>query len=192
MAQSPRQFCNTTLPYWTDPIKKGETTLKVSAVLSTLSHVIVLLGTLLVPTRVDAQIPPPPVGSAGGAWIWIPTSDLVGAQGFEGAASTDASVGVHFVLRSGLISYVWLTSVNSASIARRPSAMRRWTSYPRGGTLGGRVNFREAGMVPWVSLGGLFALAPGVRYGRSDTDFATRGTMRTRYIIADVGLVLTS
>jgi len=60
-----------------------------------------------------------------------------------------------------------------------------------GWDLGGRVNFREAGMVPWVSLGGLFALDPGVRHGRSDADFATRGTMRTRYIIADVGLVLT-
>ena len=41
-----------------------------------------------------------------------------------------------------------------------------------------------------VPIGGLFALNPGVRYGRSDADFASRGTMETRHIIADLGLVL--
>ena len=221
----PRQFCSTTLPYPTDPIKRGETTLKVSAVLSTVSHVIVLLGTLLVPTRGDAQISPLFLEVRGGGWI--PTSDLVGAQGFEGAASTDASVGVHFVLRSGRISFVaGFSEQRFGCTAAQCNEAVDFVSTAW--DLGVRVNFREAGMVPWVSLGGtaalfdahvdtgggfareasdrgwgyevgagvlvpvgrFFALDPGVRYGRSDADFATRGKMKTRYIIADVGLVL--
>ena len=90
------------------------------------------------------------------------------------------------------------------------------------------MNLRQAGIVPWVSLGasaalldahvstgnvvaredsdrdwgyelgagvlvpvgGPFLINPGVRYGRSDVDFDPRGTLETRYIIADVGLVL--
>jgi hypothetical protein len=220
-----RQFCSTTLLYPTDPIKRGETTLKVSAVLSRVSHVIVLLGTLLVPTRGDAQISPLLVEVRGGSWI--PTSDLVGAQGFEGAASTDVSVGVNFVLRSGPISFVaGFTEQRFGCAVTQCGESADFVSTAW--DLGVRVNFREAGMVPWVSLGGtaalfdahvdtgggialeasdrgwgyevgagvlvpvtgLFALDPGVRYGRSDAGFGTRGTMKTRYIIADVGLVL--
>ena len=63
-----------------------------------------LVGSLLIPSRGGAQISPLQWEVRGGAWI--PNADLVGARGFEGAASSDASFGVHFVLRSGLISYV--------------------------------------------------------------------------------------
>lgn len=41
-----------------------------------------------------------------------------------------------------------------------------------------------------LPIGGLLALNPGVRYGRTDVDFASRGTLETRYFIADVGLIL--
>jgi hypothetical protein len=187
--------------------------------------VIVLLGSLLIPTRGDAQISPLQWEVRGGAWL--PTSDLVGAQGFEGSASTDASFGVHFVLRRGLISFVagfsehrfGCTAVGCGEAVDFVSTA--WD-------LGVRVNLREAGIVPWVSLGataalfdahvdagggvareasdrswgyevgagvlvplgGPFALNPGVRYGRSDADFASRGRMETRHFIADVGIVL--
>ena len=198
---------------------------KVSAVLSTASLVIVLAVSLLIPTRGEAQISPFQWEVRGGAWI--PTSDLVGAQGFEGAASTDAGFGVHFVLRSGPISFVAGFSEHrfGCTAAQCDEAV---DFVSTAWDLGARVNFREAGIVPWVSLGataalfdahvdtgggvareasdrgwgyeagagvlvpvgGPFALNPGVRYGRSDADFASRGPMETRYIIADVGLVL--
>ena len=48
----------------------------------------------------------------------------------------------------------------------------------------------EAGAGVLVPLGGPFLVNPGVRYGRSDSDFAARRTLETRYIIADIGLVL--
>ena len=186
---------------------------------------ILLLGTLLIPTRGEAQISPLLLELRGG--VWIPTADLVGAQGFEGEASADVSFGVHFMLRSGLISYVagfsehrfGCTQVQCGEAVDFVSTA--WD-------LGVRLNLRQAGIVPWVSLGataalfdarvetgndvaregsdrgwgfevgagvlvplrGPFLVNPGVRYGRSDADFAARGTLETRYIIADVGLVL--
>ena len=186
---------------------------------------ILLLGTLLIPIRGEAQIPPLLFEVRVGAWI--PTADLVGAQGFEGEASADVSFGVHFMLRSGLISYVagfsehrfGCTQVQCGEAVDFVSTA--WD-------LGVRVNLRRTGIVPWVSLGataavfdarvdtgdavvsegsdlgwgyeagagglvplgGPFLVNPGVRYGRSDADFAARGTLETRYIIADVGLVL--
>ena len=116
---------------------------------------IVLLGTLLVPTRADAQISPLLVEVRGGAWI--PTSDLVGAQGFEGAASTDASVGVHFVLRSGLIGFVaGFSEQRFGCTAAQCNESVDFVSTAW--DFGVRVNFHEAGMVPWVSLGGTAAL----------------------------------
>ena len=94
--------------------------------------------------------------------------------------------------------------------------------------LGVRLNLRQEGIMPWVSLGataavfdahvetgtgvvtedsdlgwgyevgagalvplgGRFFIDPGMRYGRSDVDFASRGTLETRYIVVDLGLVL--
>ena len=186
---------------------------------------ILLLGILLIPTRGEAQIPPLLLEVRVGAWI--PTADLVGAQGFEGETSADVSFGVHFMLRSGFISYVagfsehrfGCTQVQCGEAVDFVSTA--WD-------LGVRVNLRRTGIVPWVSLGataavfdarvdtgdavvsegselgwgyeagvgvlvplgGPFLVNPGVRYGRSDADFAARGTLETRYIIADVGLVL--
>jgi hypothetical protein len=221
----PRQFCSSTLPYPTDPIKRGETTLKLFPVFSAVALVIALSGTLVVPTRSAAQISPLQVEVRGGAWI--PTSDLVGAPGFEGAASTDVSFGVHFALRRGLISFVAGFSEHRFGCTTAECG-ESVDFVSTGWDLGVRVNFRESGIVPWVSLGGtaalfdahvdtggsvvteasdrswgyevgagfvvpiggLFALNPGVRYGRSDADFASRGTMETRHIIADLGLVL--
>ncbi len=189
------------------------------------AFVIVLLGTLLIPVRGDAQISPLQWEGRGG--VWIPTSDLVGAQGFEGAASTDASFGVHFVLRSGLISFVVGFSEHRFGCTA-VQCVEAVDFVSTAWDLGVRVNFREAGIVPWVSLGataalfdarvdtgggvareasdrdwgyevgagflvpvgGPFALNPGVRYGQSDADFASRRPMETRYIIADLGLVL--
>jgi len=196
-----------------------------SAMLPRAALGIMLVGSLLNPSRGGAQISPLQWEVRGGAWI--PNADLVGAQGFEGAASADASFGVHFVLRSGLISYVVGFSEHRFACTR----MRCGEAVDFVSTawdLGMRVNIRTAGIVPWVSLGasaalfdarvgtgngvqressdrgwgyeagagllipvgGPFALNPGVRYGRSDVDFASRGHLETRYFIADVGLVL--
>ena len=183
------------------------------------------MGTLLIPSRAEAQITPFNVEVRAGAWI--PAADLVGAQGFEGKASAAASFGVHFVLNDGLASYVAGFSehrfgCNGAQCTEAVNFVS--TSWE----LGVRVNLRQAGIVPWVGLGGssalfeahvetgggvvsegsdrgwgyevgagvlvpvggLLAINPAVRYGRSDVDFAPRGTLETRYIIADLGLVV--
>lgn len=196
-----------------------------SAALPTAALAVLLVGSLLIPSRGGAQISPLQVEARVGAWI--PTTDLAGAQGFEGAASADVSFGVHFVLRSGLISYVVGFSEHRFGCTAGQCgeavdfASTAWD-------LGIRVNLRSAGVVPWVSLGataaifdarvdtgtgvqreesdrgwgyeagagvvipvaGPFAINPGVRYGRSDVDFASRGTLETRHIIADLGFVL--
>ena len=195
------------------------------AVLPTATLAIVLVGSLLNPSRGGAQMSPLQWEARGGAWI--PNADLVGAQGFEGAASADASFGVHFVLRSGLISYVVGFSEHRFGCTRT-QCVEAVDFVSTAWDLGMRVHLRTAGIVPWVSLGtsaalfdarvetgnglqregsdrgwgyeagagflipvgGPFALNPGVRYGRSDVDFASRGTLETRYFIADVGLVL--
>ncbi len=196
-----------------------------SAVLPTAALAIMLVGSLLNPSRGVAQISPLQWEVRGGAWI--PNADLVGAQGFEGAASADASFGVHFVLRSGLISYVVGFSEHRFACPQIECG-EAVDLVSTAWDLGMRVNIRADGIVPWVSLGasaaifdarvdtgtgvqressdrgwgyeagagflipvgGPFALNPGVRYGRSDVDFASRGTLETRYFIADVGLVL--
>jgi len=49
----------------------------------------------------------------------------------------------------------------------------------------------EVGAGVLVPMGGVFAIEPGVRYGRSDPDFATRGELETRYMVVDLALVLT-
>ena len=191
----------------------------------TAAFLILLLGTLLIPIRGEAQIPPLLLEVRGGAWI--PTADLVGAQGFEGEASADVSFGVHFMLRSGLISYVAGFSEHRFGCTQiRCGEAVDFVSTAW--DLGVRLNLRQAGIVPWVSLGaiaalfdarvetgndvaregfdrgwgyelgagvlvplgGPFLVNPGVRYGRSDADFGPRGTLETRYIIADIGLVL--
>ena len=195
------------------------------AVLSTAALVILLLVTFLIPIRGDAQISPLLFEVRGGAWI--PNADLVGAQGFAGSASTDTSFGVHFALRSGLISYVAGFSEHGFSCTRSRCG-EAVDFVSTAWDMGIGVNFRTAGIVPWVSLGvsaalfdahlgagnvvarevsdrgwgyelgagflipvgGRFALNPGVRYGRTDADFASRSILETRYIIADVGLVL--
>jgi len=159
--------------------------------------------------------------------VWIPNADLMGAGGFDGAASADASFGVHFVLRRGLISYLaGFSEHRFGCTAGRCGEAVDFVSTAW--DLGIRVNLRATGIVPWVSVGasaaifdarvdtgtgvqressergwgfeagagilipvrGPFALNPGVRYGRSDVDFASRGTLETRYFIADLGLVL--
>ena len=196
-----------------------------SAVLPTGTLAIMLVGSLLNPSRGGAQISPLQWEVRGGAWI--PNADLVGAQGFEGAAAADASFGVHFVLRSGLISYVVGFSEHRFGCTRTQCG-EAVDFVSTAWDLGMRVHLRTAGIVPWVSLsastalfdarvetgnglqregsdrgwgyeagagflipvGGPFALNPGVRYGRSDVDFASRGTLETRHIIVDLGLVL--
>jgi opacity protein-like surface antigen len=186
---------------------------------------ILLLGTLLIPSRAEAQITPFNVEVRVGAWI--SAADLVGAQGFEGKASAAASFGVHCVLNDGLTSYVAGFSEHRFGCTQA-QCTEAVDFVSTSWELGVRVNFRRAGIVPWVSLGGsaaLFeahvetgggvvsegsdrgwgyevgagvrvtvrgplAINPGVRYGRSDVDFASRGTLETRYIIVDLGLVL--
>ncbi len=195
------------------------------AVLLTAALAIMLMGSLLNPSRGGAQISPLRWEARGGTWI--PNADLVGAQGFEGAATADASFGVHFVLRSGVISYVVGFSEHRFGCTQTQCG-EAVDFVSTSWDLGMRVHLRAAGIVPWVSLGasaalfearvetgnglmregsdrgwgyeagagflipvvGPFALNPGVRYGRSDVDFASRGTLETRHIIADLGLVL--
>ena len=207
------------------PLTRSVFPTAVSAVLPTTALAIILVGSLLIPSRGGAQISPLRWEVRGGAWI--PNGDLVGAPGFEGAASADASFGVHFVLRSGLISYVVGFSEHHFGCTAG-QCVEAVDFISTAWDLGLRVNLRAAGIVPWVSLGasaalfdarvdtgngvqregsdrgwgyeagagflipvgGPFALNPGVRYGRSDVDFASRGTLETRYFIADVGLVL--
>ena len=191
----------------------------------TAAHLILLLGTLLITSRGEAQITPLHLEVRGGAWI--PAADLVGAQGFEGEASAAASFGVHFVLNNGLTSYSAGFSEHRFGCAQAQCA-EEVDFVSTSWDLGVRVNLRQAGIVPWVSLGasaalmeahvetgggvvregsdrgwgyevgagvlvpvrGLLAINPAVRYGRSDVDFASRDTLETRYIIADLGLVL--
>ena len=196
-----------------------------SAALSTAALAIILVGSLLIPSRGGAQISPLQWEVRVGAWI--PADDLVGAQGFEGAASADVSFGVHFVLRRGLISFVAGFSEHRFGCTAGQCA-EAVDFVSTAWDLGMRVNLRATGIVPWVSLGasaalidarvgtengvqqessdrgwgyeagagflipvgGPFALNPGVRYGRSDVDFASRGTLETRSFIVDLGLVL--
>ena len=196
-----------------------------SAILPPAVFVILLFGTLLIPSRGDAQISPLQLEVRGGAWI--PGADLVGAQGFSGAASAAVSFGIHFVLRSGLISYVAGFSEHRFGCTRAECG-EAVDFVSTAWDLGIRVNFREAGITPWLGLsasaalfdahvdtanvvvreasergwgyevsagvlvpiGGQFALSPGVRYGRSDADFDSRGTLETRYLVADLGFVL--
>ncbi len=186
---------------------------------------ILLLGILLIPTRGEAQIPPLLLEVSGGAWI--PTADLVGAQGLEGEVSAAMSFGVHFVLKQGLVSYVAGFSEHRFGCTRAQCG-ERVDFVSTAWDLGLRLNLRRTGIIPWVSLGataalfdahvetgsvvavessdrgwgyevaagflvplgGVFLINPRARYGRSDADFATRGTLETRYVIADVGLVL--
>lgn len=196
-----------------------------AAVLRAGALAIMLVASLLIPSPTGAQISPLRLEVRGGAWI--PNADLVGAQGFEGAASADASFGVHFVLRSGRISYVVGFSEHRFGCTQTGCG-EAVAFVSTAWDLGLRLNLRTAGIVPWVSLGtsaalfdarvdpgggvqreasdrgwgyeagagflipigGRFALNPGVRYGRNDVDFVSRGTLETRYVIADVGLVL--
>ncbi len=196
-----------------------------SRVLPRAALVILLVGSLLIPSRSTAQISPLHVEVRGG--VWIPNADLMGAGGFDGAASADASFGVHFVLRRGLISY--LAGFSEHRFGCTAGQCGEAVDFvSTAWDLGIRVNLRATGIVPWVSVGasaaifdarvdtgtgvqressergwgfeagagvlipvrGPLALNPGVRYGRSDVDFASRGTLETRYFIADLGLVL--
>ena len=196
-----------------------------TAVFPIAALVVLLVGALLFPIRGDAQISSLIVEARAGAWF--PTADLAGATGFEGAASAGPSFGVHFALRRGLISFVAGFSEHRFDCA--VGACGEAVDFvSTAWDLGVRLNFRAAGIVPWVSLGataaimearvdtggnvvpedskrgwgyeagagvlipigGPFALNPGVRYGRSDAEFASRGTLETRAIITDLGLVL--
>jgi hypothetical protein len=186
---------------------------------------VLLFGLLLMPSRGDAQISPLQVEARVGAWL--PTSDLAGAQGFEGAASADVSFGFHFVLRTGLLSYRAGFSEHrfGCALGECDEAV---DFVSTGWDLGIRTNLRESGIVPWLSLGattatydahvnpgdaetlessdrgwgyevgagvivpvaGAIAFNPGVRYGRNDAEFDSRGKLETRYIVVDVGFVL--
>jgi len=108
-----------------------------------------LSGVLLTPIPTHAQIPPIQWEVRGGAWI--PETDLTGAPGFEGAASADASFGVHFVLRSVLLSYVAGFSEHRFGCSAQCGAGVDFVSTAW--DLGVRVNLREEGIVPWLSLG---------------------------------------
>ena len=161
----------------------------------------------------------------GGAWI--PKADLVGAQGFEGEASAGSSFGVHFMLKRGFISFVAGFSEHRFDCAQAECG-EAVDFVSTAWDLGVRLNLRQEGIMPWVSLGatavvfdahvetgtgvmtedsdlgwgyevgagalvplgGQFFIDPGMRYGRSDVDFASRGTLETRYIVVDLGLVL--
>ncbi len=111
--------------------------------------VLIFSGALLTPSPVDAQISPLQWEVRAGAFL--PTSDLTGAQGFEGAASTAASFGVHFVLRSGLFSYVAGFSEHRFGCGARCGEAADFVSTAW--DVGVRVNVREEGIIPWVSLG---------------------------------------
>ena len=195
---------------------------------------LLLSGTLLIPTQGEAQISPLQLEVRGGAWI--PKADLVGAQGFEGEASAGSSFGVHFMLKRGFISFVAGFSEHRFDCAQAECG-EAVDFVSTAWDLGVRLNLRQEGIMPWVSLGataavfdahvetgtgvvtensdgprtsglhtlgwgyevgagalvplgGQFFIDPGMRYGRSDVDFASRGTLETRYIVVDLGLVL--
>ena len=117
--------------------------------------VTILFGILLIPVRGDAQISPLSLEARGGAWI--PTSDLAGATGFEGEASPDVSFGVHFVLRSALISYV--VGFSEHRFGCDPLECGGAVDFvSTAWDLGLRVNLGRAGIVPWLSLGASAAL----------------------------------
>ena len=98
----------------------------------------------------------PSSGKFGGG-LGFPPPISSGAQGFEGSASTDASFGVHFVLRSGLISFVaGFSEHRFGCTAAQCGEAVDFVSTPW--DLGVRVNLREVGIVPWVSLGATSAL----------------------------------
>lgn len=191
----------------------------------TAALLVLVLGALLIVTRGEAQISPLQLEVGGGAWI--PNADLVGAPGFGGEASAGASFGVHFILKRGFISYVVGFSEHRFGCTQVQCG-EEVDFVSTAWDLGVRVNFRQEGIMPWVSLGasaavvdahvdsgsvvlteasdrgwgyevgagvlvplrGPFFINPGVRYGRSDVDFTGRGTLETRYIVVDVGLVL--
>ena len=48
----------------------------------------------------------------------------------------------------------------------------------------------EAGAGLLIPLGTQFAVSPGIRYGRIDVDYPSRGKLETRYMVVDLGLVL--
>ena len=48
----------------------------------------------------------------------------------------------------------------------------------------------EAGAGILIPLAARFGLSPGVRYGRVDLDLASKGVLRERYLVVDLGLVL--
>ena len=99
--------------------------------------------------------------------------------------STSWDLGVRLSLRQGGI-VPWLSLGSSAALydarVRAGNAVTQETSARGWGY--------EAGAGVLVPVGGRFALNPGVRYGKNDADFRSRGGLETRYIIADVGLVL--
>ena len=179
----------------------------------------------MIPTQGEAQISPLQLEARGGAWI--PKADLVGAQGFEGEASAGPSYGVHFMLKRGFISFVAGFSEHRFGCAQAECG-EAVDFVSTAWDLGVRLNLRQEGIMPWVSLGataavfdahvetgagvvtedsdfgwgyevgagalvplgGRFFIDSGMRYGRSDVDFASRGTLETRYIVVDLGLVL--
>ena len=48
----------------------------------------------------------------------------------------------------------------------------------------------ETGLGVLVKIGERMSLAPGVRYGLSNVPFRGRSSMRLRYLVGDLGLVL--
>ena len=130
-----------------------------------------LAGVLLTPILTHAQISPFQWEVRGGAWI--PKADLTGAQGFEGAASADASFGVHFVLRSGLLSYVAGFSEHRFDCGAQCGTAVDFVSTAW--DLGVRVNLREEGIVPWLSLGTSAAVYGAHLGGAVDDESSGRG-----------------
>ena len=109
-----------------------------------------MLGALLIVTRGEAQISPLQLEVGGRAWI--PNADLVGAPGFGGEASAGASFGVHFILKRGFISYVVGFSEHRFGCTQVRCG-EEVDFVSTAWDLGVRVNFRQEGIMPRVSLG---------------------------------------
>lgn len=181
---------------------------------------------LAVPMATEAQVSAFQLEVNGGAAL--PVQELSGPEGFEGEASTDATFGVHFALTSGRISY--LVGFSEHRFGCPAIGCGGKTSLvSTAWDLAIRLNLRKEGVVPWLRLGTVAALAqadftasgaipvreesdrgwgleagagiqipvatrlalnPGVRYGRVEVDFPTKGEFAMRYLVVDLGLVL--
>ena len=114
-----------------------------------------ILLSLLPTTQAAAQLSPLQVEANAG--VWLPSADLVGAQGVEGPASVDASFGVHFALTRGRTGY--LLGFTENRFGCRQGACDTEASFvSTAWDLGLRISFRETGLIPWLRLNGTTAV----------------------------------